>query len=254
MPSTHDIGSMDKKCIYCGALLWFDELYKGTITNPTATMCCSRGTVALPPLNPTPVEIKSFLKSDTDIAKNFRKNIRAYNGAFCFTSFGAELDRDLLARGGVYTFRIHGAVYHRIGSLLPVVDARPKYSQVYVYDTDNELSYRQYSDKTKPETLLALQQVIHQVNPFIARFKSMVEFLRTSENVSDNIRMVLRPNGRRYDAPTASEVGMIFDENNHNTRDVVVYGRSDRVQTIPELSPLYDPLHYVLMFPEGKSN
>lgn len=57
---------------------------------------------------------------------------------FSFTSMGGKIDHSVNVGRGPYCFRLHGQNYHRLGSLLPVKDAKPKFSQLYVYDTDNE--------------------------------------------------------------------------------------------------------------------
>ncbi|PWA74734.1 hypothetical protein CTI12_AA249500 [Artemisia annua] len=50
----------------------------------------------------------------------FRKNIRAYNTYFSFASMGVKLDKTYNVRNsGVYTFRAHGEIYHRIDQLIP---------------------------------------------------------------------------------------------------------------------------------------
>jgi hypothetical protein len=43
---------------------------------------------------------------------------------------------------GPPTFIISGQNYHRIGTLLPVDGCKPKFSQLYIYDTDNEINNR----------------------------------------------------------------------------------------------------------------
>ncbi|KAL7184236.1 hypothetical protein ACSBR2_026395 [Camellia fascicularis] len=39
---------------------------------------------------------------------------------------------------GVYTIRAQGAIYYKIGSLLPNSNDRPRYLQLSVYDTDHK--------------------------------------------------------------------------------------------------------------------
>lgn len=48
---------------------------------------------------------------------------------------------ECLANGkdGVYSFRAQGAIYHKIGSLLPTPGNRPRFIQLYIYDTDHEV-------------------------------------------------------------------------------------------------------------------
>jgi hypothetical protein len=40
------------------------------------------------------------------------------------------------------TFVMNGENYHQIGSLLPMPEKQPKFAQLYVYDTDNEIKKR----------------------------------------------------------------------------------------------------------------
>lgn len=44
--------------------------------------------------------------------------------------------------GGPYSFVLSGMNYHSIGSLLPVEGANPVYSQLYIFDTENEVANR----------------------------------------------------------------------------------------------------------------
>ena len=79
----------------------------------------------------------------TPMGKSFRligqlTYIRSYNNAVSFTSLGAKLDRaitDNINGAGVYTFRIHGALHHSMGSLLPPPGERPRFAQVYMFDS-----------------------------------------------------------------------------------------------------------------------
>lgn len=60
---------------------------------------------------------------------------------FSFTSLGAKFSPMSNGRGP-YCYTMHGQNYHRIGSLLPVSGSTPKFSQLYIYDTQNEDSNR----------------------------------------------------------------------------------------------------------------
>jgi hypothetical protein len=61
---------------------------------------------------------------------------------------GEKVDETIQNRqGGACTFRIQGGLYHRIWSLLPEENATPKFSQIYIYDAQNELAIR-YSEWT----------------------------------------------------------------------------------------------------------
>jgi hypothetical protein len=50
---------------------------------------------------------------------------------------------DVNQRGrGPQTLRIQGQTCHRIGTLLPEEGQTPKYAQLYIYDTENEIENR----------------------------------------------------------------------------------------------------------------
>ena len=71
------------------------------------------------------------------------KNIRRYNSMFSFTSMGGKIDSSINRGNAPYIFRLGGQNYHSIGSLLPAKGSEPKFSQLYIYDTDNEITNRQ---------------------------------------------------------------------------------------------------------------
>ncbi|GFR68921.1 DNA helicase PIF1, ATP-dependent [Elysia marginata] len=99
-------------------------------------------------------------------AKRFREKIRAYNNALAFASLAVNEE---ILPPGVYCFKIHGEVHHSIGPLMPdqTVNQRPKFAQIYIYDTDNEIENRtQWNDGLDQEILADLQRLLHVVNPF----------------------------------------------------------------------------------------
>jgi hypothetical protein len=63
----------------------------------------------------------------------FRQNIRMYNSALSFTSMGAKIDdNNITGTRGVYSFHIHGEIYHSIGTLLPNNEEHPQFAK-YTY-------------------------------------------------------------------------------------------------------------------------
>lgn len=73
--------------------------------------------------------------------QDLEKKIRLYNSIFSFTSMGGNVDKTINDGRGPYVFRINGQNHHKIGSLLPM-DNQPKFAQLYIYDTEIELSNR----------------------------------------------------------------------------------------------------------------
>ncbi|KAK9698409.1 hypothetical protein RND81_08G102300 [Saponaria officinalis] len=173
--------------------------------NPEFSMCCLKGKVKLPLLQDPPTTLKDLI-TNKDIDKNINRG------------------------RSTYTFRLRGQNYHSIGSLLPVEGLPPKFTQLYIYDTDDEVSNR--------------QRAISPNNPdafngdIIERLKHMAK------------------DGRTYNLPTANEVaalivgdiGCAVDE-----RDIIIQTENGMLQRINELHPSYLALQYPLPFSYGEN-
>lgn len=124
--------------------MWYDERKekrRGT-RRPKFSLCCSDGKVSLAYLQQPPKLLKSLLTGQHRLSKHYRENIRAYNSMFSFTSMGGKIDHSINQGRGPYTFRMGGQNCHRIGTLLPDGEARPKFCQLYIYDTEEEVRNR----------------------------------------------------------------------------------------------------------------
>ncbi|KAG2227435.1 hypothetical protein INT45_007460 [Circinella minor] len=201
-----------------------ERVSSSSLSRPRFNICCQQGSVQLPELSPAPTEIVQRLYANIDhtVAN---------------------------ARGGAYNFRIHGSMYHRIGSLLP-------------NENDNLSAEAANRHAVAPVTLnnVALQQLknmMHRLNPFVTSFQSMAEVSRTRG--IDNVRIAIGseniPYNRGYNAPNADEIGILIVGNdgdeNAGTRDIVLRTRADGLERISEMHRFYDALHYVLLFFQG---
>ena len=193
------IGTMNSKCSFCGALKWKGE---------SPGMCCSSGKVKIPKLDQPPEPLHSLLHSN----QHFLSNIRNYNSCFQMTSFGAT--KVIKEKGFMPTFKIQGQVYHNIGSLLPQPDSDPKYLQVYfIGDAGREAAVRSsHNPSTKAEIVLALQEFFHKNNPYVKELKTSLEKIE-----HDDGKVIIRADkapkdqhAGRYNAPTVSEVAILL--------------------------------------------
>lgn len=265
LPTLNSLGHMNCICHSCGAFMWKNEVHTGFINvNSKFSTCCVQGKIQLPYINEPPDLIKQLLSEDSNEAKHFRHHIRAFNSSLAFASLGVK--EDILPSKGPYTFRICGSVYHRIGHLFPEIGEKPKFSQIYIYDTDHELSNRLvWNTELDRHILLKLQTMLHECNPFVACFKHAAEIFTTTVE-SENMKLVLKQDTnkdlRRYNLPSASEISVIIPGSSNNSpsnRDIVLYKRassnpdSSNIMHINETHQYYDPLHYVLIFPYGDS-
>ncbi|KAI7756269.1 hypothetical protein M8C21_015503 [Ambrosia artemisiifolia] len=202
-----------------------------------------------------PNEFYRLFTSQDEIGKTFRQNIRAYNTNFSFTSMGVTLDDTMTnMRDGVYTFRAHKGIYHKIDQLVPR-DGTPRYLQLYFYDPDTELDHRlkwPNLDRNITETLAR----VLSTNPYVRTFRSLAE-LGPLDNYKVTLNASVELDQRVYNRPTTSEVAGIWVEGNDNItaykRSIVVYGRSEYSETIQPYFGCYDPLSYPLFFPNGES-
>jgi hypothetical protein len=106
-------------------------------------MCCCKGKVLIPYLDNPPEPLKHLLFNNVaKDSKNYQNNTRVYNTMFSFTSPGMNFDNNFGGGRGPPTIRIQGQPCHRIGSMLPLPGQTPKYSQLYIYDTENEVANR----------------------------------------------------------------------------------------------------------------
>jgi hypothetical protein len=175
----HDLGNMDQTCLHCGAKFWLSEKDQNSSqSSPKFAMCCAGGKVRLPPvLDPPPYLLDLYTSSHSD-AISFRKNIRTYNGILSCTSFGANIDESFQGHG-VLNFKIHGQIYHRIGSLLPDEGQNPIFAQLYIYDTDHENSNRfRIMHDLNADILQNLQDMLDTYNPYIRNFRQVRDLLR----------------------------------------------------------------------------
>ncbi|KAL7238543.1 hypothetical protein ACSBR2_004602 [Camellia fascicularis] len=230
-------------CRFCGATL-FPYEPKG--------LCYSQGQIQLACNQPPPALYHLMISKDED-NQYFCQNIRTYN-LFTFTSMGVKLDSKVVTRkNGIYTFRAQGQIYHYINSLQPP-NTRPKYLQLYFYDTENELQHR---SENAPQLCVDIIESIMRIlseNPY-AKFLCSLKDVDIDEVCSIAIRTDSCLDQRTYNAPSASQFVAIWVEEestNNKTRDIFVHKKSSGSQRVMHYHGCYDLLQYPLLFPYGE--
>lgn len=124
--------------------MWFEERSEKSRNTKDVkfSICCQKGTVQLPLLEKPPYLLSSLMSGGDNRSNHFKENIRAYNSMFSFTSIGGKVESSINNGSGPPQFILSGQNYHRIGSLLPNEGSAPKFAQLYIYDTQNELQNR----------------------------------------------------------------------------------------------------------------
>jgi hypothetical protein len=260
-----DLGRMDVECRNCGAWHWAAEkLAASSHRNPKFGMCCFQGKISLPRLDPLPLELDHFFYDNDRQAKEFRTHIRQYNSALAMTSVGQDAGKrlDIDRNVGPWVYKIHGACHHITGTLLPIEGRQPSYAQLYIWDPDQALDIRMNNAANRDldrTTMQILQTTLTRTHPSVALYKQAVE--RTDHLPDQNCRILLRFDStcdrRRYNLPGAAnrEIAVIIPgegDEERDLRDIILHKRGGGLRRVNELSPMYQALHYVLLFPTGQ--
>jgi len=253
---------MEHVCRHCGALHWLLErsTHSGSSNaRPLFAMCCGCGDIELPRAAPPPEQLSYLFTGTTPQADRFRQHIRQYNAALAFTSLGVEVDNSVNeGGGGPPTFRIHGELCHRLGSLVPHHGTRPTYAQLYIYDPHEALEHRMQRNVTlDPIIMEDLQSLILAHHRWARIFKHAMDVFQ--ETQCENVSIQLTANGnrdrRRWNLPTADEVAVVIPGDgtqSYGRRDIVVHHRDGPLRRISDGSPMYESLQYPFLFIHGE--
>ena len=153
--------------------------------------------------------------------------------------------------------QIQGQIHHRIGSLLPLEDARHKFLQIYFMgNMEEQLDRRQeINTAVKRATLHDLQHLLHEHHALVRLFMTALERM-PNDDYKVVIRADKRPTGtheRTFNAPTIDEVAILIVGENLERRDIALARRdTGQIQQICETHRSYDTLQYPLMFWQGE--
>ncbi|CDF33021.1 unnamed protein product [Chondrus crispus] len=171
------------------------------------------------------------------------------------------------------TMTTQGGMYHYMGPMMPSEGRAPSYASVYIHETDyaTQTRTRLGTSRQLEEALMTqLTHMLHECNPYVQTFLCMREWAQSPQNnCPATYQMVIhadrRPSHehvRRYNGPEASEVAALIPGNEDGQigrRDIVVRRRGTLNSNGNEvLDPIsvshraYDPLSYVLLFPNGR--
>ena len=133
------------------------------------------------------------------ISKHFRKNIRAYNSIFAFTSLGASIDHSINKSKGPKVFKICGQIYHLMGSLLSEENQLPRFAQLYICDTDNEVNNRvlsvcgdEQNDKLDRDIVKNLINMLDDSNKSVRIFRNIRDRYKESSVLRIRLRLLSR--------------------------------------------------------------
>ncbi|KAH1203302.1 ATP-dependent DNA helicase PIF4 [Glycine max] len=258
-----DLGDQAMQCTHCNAKMWYDERISKdrNTTSPKFSLCCGDGKVELPLLQ-SPLKYLERLLFDgkASDSKNYQCNIQTYNMMFAFTSAGIKLDKSINESRGPPTIRIQGQLCHRIGSLLPMPGKQPKFSQLYIFDTQNEgenrINTMSQHVGIQLEIVSTLSQMLDEYNVHAKSFRMVRD--RLADTQVDNVKLRLiairEKDGHTYNLPNVYEVTalIIGDFDLDSRRDIIVETQNGELQRIHELHSSYLGLQHPILFPYGE--
>ncbi|XP_063938004.1 uncharacterized protein LOC108194704 [Daucus carota subsp. sativus] len=256
-----DLGKPSKICRKCQAVMWNQERNnKGAKHNePTFSLCCRDGMIELPAERHPPPYLDDLLSNGVK-SEHFKKNIRTYNSMFHFTSMGGKIDRSVNDGGGPFCFKLNGQNYHLLGTLKPTDGENPKFCQLYIYDTENEVDNRLNafpgSNEMDPEIVAALVQMMDDHNKLASGFRMARQRFNLQEPEEFRLQLISSQSasGRANHVIASNEVaalivGNVEDESPY--RDLIVETKQLYLKRVYETCAQFMSLQYPLLFPYG---
>ncbi|CAK8566758.1 unnamed protein product [Lathyrus sativus] len=166
---------------------------------------------------------------------------------FAFTSFGMKVDNKFQGGRGPPNLRIHGQSCHIIGSMLPLLGHSPKFAQLYIYDTDNEIHNRiegiGSNPNIIPDRVNKLKLMLDEFNTHAKSFGMAADRLKNCPLPDLKLKLISdrSTNGRIYNHPTISEVAalIVSDVDTGHKRDILLERQSGKLKRISEFHPSY---------------
>ncbi|XP_057416850.1 uncharacterized protein LOC130711305 [Lotus japonicus] len=262
---TH-LKSIQVEIQHCGATVWLLERAEKSKSrvDPYFSICCARGKISVPYLKDAPELLLNLLTNNDPRSRNFLDNIRAYNSMFAFTSIGGKVVSNINDGHGPPQFIISGQNYHRIGSLLPKEGDAPKFAQLYIYDTKNEVENRlkhfrsgNGNSSIDPELVSDLIKMVDDFNRLAQLFRKVRDHVEQGdvENVALRLFRSCSLDPKTYNLPSVDEVAALivgdFDSSDCG-RDIILRTRDGQMQRIYENHSSFLPLQYPILFPHGE--
>lgn len=258
------LGGPDVKCTHCNAQMWKEERVNKNVTRdtPLFLLCCKKGAVKLPNALPTPPYLLQ-LHNDKVKGAAFQRCIRKYNIMFAFTSSGGNVDHSINSGRGPYIYRLNGQNHHVFGSLIPNDGDTPKFCQLYIYDTVNEVNNRlrwvNLADQSNidVDVVDGLMHMFDETNELCQRFRMARDRFENNDLVDLKVELKIcrAQSGRENHISASDDVAGIMVGGSDTTtpnRDIVVQTKMDRLKRVSYIHPKLMALQYPLLFPNGE--
>ncbi|GKA34770.1 ATP-dependent DNA helicase PIF1-like protein [Tanacetum coccineum] len=211
------------ECSSCDALLWYTESMRGTSNacSDSYLLCCGRGKVLLmnEVAEPPPL-LKELSTNKHPKSASFIDNIRRYNSMFAFTSMGGKQDTSINMGQGPYCYRLHGENYHLAGPLLLETGKPAKFSQLYIFNTENEVQNRigavsngesssSKNNKLYYKLTTEIRNLLDEINLLVQDFR-MAQFIIDAYTMIESERLTFnRKNDKDLRSETYSKLATL---------------------------------------------
>ncbi|KAL3096526.1 hypothetical protein niasHS_004186 [Heterodera schachtii] len=159
----------DNKCSHCGALLFKHE---------DSGLCCRKGRVVLPKLNPHPQELKELIvgEKQSKEGKEFVRRMSRYNNLLQFASVSAGNKPS--PAGGPLAVILNGELHRRISSMQAGTTQTPGFGQLYILDPVEAMEKRRNNPTFTGEKVKNEDDIVqgHELNE--ATLKLLVEMIQ----------------------------------------------------------------------------
>ena len=221
-----------------------------------------KGEVSLPPTPQTPAYLLS-LYNDEVKGRDFKRSIRLYNAMFAFTSAGGNVDHSINKGRGPYVYRLNGQNHHVFGSLIPDDGDTPKFCQLYIYDTNNEVNNRLRwvnvadGQVVDAEVVDGLIQMLDENNELVKKFRMARDRWENNDLVylKVELKVCRSQSGRENHISPSDEVAGIMVGSSSNTtpdRDIIIEPKMGKLKRVSYVHPKFMALQYPLLFPNGE--
>ena len=174
---------MRHPCEKCGSYNFAEERTGATLH---FNICCQNGKISTDQIRhcaPPPPELLEMLEGRSAAMREARSQLKRYNNAFAFVSYGEDCFNDVQGGRGPPVTICHGTVYHNSGFLFPDDGEAGKYAQVYLYDHNEATRVRQqnhWNQELDNNVLRQLQNMMDRVSQYVSMYHTKREFLRNN--------------------------------------------------------------------------
>ncbi|WVZ69995.1 hypothetical protein U9M48_018704 [Paspalum notatum var. saurae] len=172
---------------------------------------------------------------------------------------GGNIDKKINNGDGPYVFRVNGQIHHRIGSLLPLPNNCPKFAELYIFDTKNEIENRirtltreePNEQNLDPEIVKGLQRMLDEYNPLVKIFRQARDFLEKHKGIDISVRIIGADKGDKiqYEIPHQEELAILIVVI-EIPKEFLIQAKEDKIQasvesTYPDLQTKYTDPDYI---------